>query len=770
MASGAKRIRVKVLVPVLSVLVFAFLVVSLVSGLFSSSNINTIIQSQYQDAQTVVNNQIKLTNSLSSILMEELDAKNLALARALAQMVAEDPTMLETPNMQKAADLLGVDEVYVTDEVGVLVWGNAPENFGFDFRTTDQTKPFLRILEDPGYELAQEPSSRGVDGEMFQYVGVARQDKPGIVQVGLSITTLNQIQDSINLQNAVDMVKVGQNGGVLVLSQDRTVVAASDYYQTGDSVGTEAWTAQLSDSDSGDVDLTLGNKAMAGKFAHSDDYIIVVYLPQQELDSYTLTPIFLTIGLGLIGAVLLGIALYLLLARNVLKPLESLSTETAKLEAGELLDTQPYADSLEFAVLGQSINNMLDRLTMSDKSIRILQEMEVERRAALDEAVKASQAKSNFLSNMSHEIRTPMNAIIGMTTIGHSAKDLQKKDYAFDKIDEASEHLLGLINDILDMSKIEAHKLSLSPVNFEFSKVVSKVESFINISVAEKHQHFDVQVDPRIPRVLFGDEQRLAQVIINLLSNAVKFTPEDGSIHLKADLVEREGDDCVLQIDVTDTGIGISDEQKERLFLSFEQADNQTSRKYGGTGLGLSISKSIVEMMGGAIWVTSEPGNGSTFSFTVHLGYGDQSIEASDVRSKTAKAYSNNDSLGNYRILLAEDVETNREIVFALLEPTGIHIDTAVNGQEAVDKFSRDPDAYDLILMDLQMPVLDGLDATKAIRKLDSPRAKTVPIVAMTANVFQDDIDKCRAVGMNDHIGKPLNLDLVIEKLHQHLG
>jgi signal transduction histidine kinase len=747
----------------------AFLVVSLVSGLVSSSNINTIIQSQYQDAQTVVNNQIKLTNSLSSILLEELDTKNLALARALAQMVAEDPAVLETENMQKAADLLGVDEVYVTDEVGVLIWGNAPENFGFDFRTTDQTIPFLRILEDPSYELAQEPSSRGVDGEMFQYVGVARQDKPGIVQVGLSITTLNQIQDSINLQDAVDMVKVGQNGGVLVLSQDMNVIAASGYYQSGDSVANEPWAAQLSESDIGEIDLAINDELMAAKFAHSDEYIIIVYLPQQELDSYTLTPIVLSIGLGLLGALLLGIAMYLLLARNVIKPLEGLSTETAELEAGELLDTQLYADSLEFAVLGQSINNMLDRLTMSDKSIRVLQEMEVQRQAALDEAVKASQAKSNFLSNMSHEIRTPMNAIIGMTTIGNSAKDLEKKDYAFEKIADASKHLLGLINDILDMSKIESHKLSLSPVDFEFSKMLGKVEDFINISVVEKHQRYDAEVDPQIPKVLFGDEQRLSQIIINLLSNAVKFTPEDGSIHLKAHLVKQEERDCILQIDIIDTGIGITPEQKERLFLSFEQAENQTTRKYGGTGLGLSISKSLVDIMGGDIWVNSEPDKGSTFSFTVHLQQSDKAALVVDAPDTKAASYTSEDSLEKYHILLAEDVAVNREIVLALLEPTGIHIDTVVNGQEAVDAFERNPESYDLILMDLQMPELDGFDATLAIRKLDNPRAKTIPIVAMTANVFQDDIDKCRAVGMNDHIGKPLSLDLVIEKLHQWL-
>jgi CheY-like chemotaxis protein len=276
-------------------------------------------------------------------------------------------------------------------------------------------------------------------------------------------------------------------------------------------------------------------------------------------------------------------------------------------------------------------------------------------------------------------------------------------------------------------------------------------------------------VDPQIPKVLYGDDQRLSQVMINLLSNAVKFTPEGGSIHLDAKLVERQGDDCVVQIDVSDDGIGIDAEQTERLFMSFEQAENQTTRKYGGTGLGLAISKSLVEMMDGDIWVTSEPGEGSTFSFTVRLKDANQSVEDYEAETGVVDPNSSAAGLEGYRVLLAEDVEVNREIVLALLEPTGIAIDTAANGKQAVEKFAQNPEAYDLIFMDLQMPEMDGFEATEQIRALDNPRAKTVPILAMTANVFEDDIDRCSAVGMDDHISKPIDLDTVIEKLHQYL-
>jgi signal transduction histidine kinase len=241
---------------------------------------------------------------------------------------------------------------------------------------------------------------------------------------------------------------------------------------------------------------------------------------------------------------------------------------------------------------------------------------------ALEQAEDASRAKGDFLANMSHEIRTPMNAIIGMTAIGKSAVDIERKDYCLTKIEDASNHLLGVINDILDMSKIEANKFELSSVEFGFEKMLQRVVNVINFRVDEKLQKFSVHIDKAIPRTLIGDDQRLAQVVTNLLSNAVKFTPEQGSINLDARFVKEDNHICTIQIRVTDTGIGISPEQQARLFNSFQQAESSTSRKFGGTGLGLVISKRIVEMMDGSIWIESEEGKGSTFAFTVLVDRG----------------------------------------------------------------------------------------------------------------------------------------------------
>jgi len=365
-----------------------------------------------------------------------------------------------------------------------------------------------------------------------------------------------------------------------------------------------------------------------------------------------------------------------------------------------------------------------------------------------------------------------MNAIIGMTSIAKSAQNLERKDYALNKIEDASNHLLGVINNILDMSKIEADKLELNPVAFNFGDMIDKVVSFINFRVAEKNQKLVVDIDENIPRILVCDDQRLAQVIANLLSNAVKFTPEHGVITLRAKLSECENDTCAIQFDVTDTGIGISEEQQAGLFKPFHQAQSNTSREYGGTGLGLSITKRIVELMEGSVSVSSALGMGATFTFTVSAvnpGENESDERNSLPGPELCEKPATTGDYSEYSALLVEDVEINREIVLTLLEPTRLNIDCAENGKEAVRMFRERPEVYSIILMDVQMPVMDGFEATRAIRSLPLPNARTIPIIAMTANVFKEDINNCLNAGMNGHIGKPIDLKAVYQVLAQYL-
>lgn len=385
--------------------------------------------------------------------------------------------------------------------------------------------------------------------------------------------------------------------------------------------------------------------------------------------------------------------------------------------------------------------------------------------AALEEARSASKAKSNFLSTMSHEMRTPLNTIIGMCGIGKDAPELSRKDYAYEKISEASVHLLSVINDVLDMSKIEAGMLTLSNEPFYLKKAINKALAVTNFRIEEKNLRYSFNIGDGVPDIIVADDHRLTQVLTNLLGNAVKFTPEGRGIHLAVSLIDARDDYCSLRFDVIDEGIGLSKEQQEHLFESFVQAQASISREYGGTGLGLAISKHIVESMGGEIWVESEQGQGATFSFTILADIGrKEDLISTPVEAKKLPDYR------GYRLLMAEDLDTNREILQTILERSNMQIESALNGAQALQLFGANPGRYDLIFMDVNMPLMDGYAATRAIRALPDHRAKSVPIIAMSANVFKEDVDRCLESGMNDHIGKPINVNELIDKLEKYLG
>ncbi len=521
---------------------------------------------------------------------------------------------------------------------------------------------------------------------------------------------------------------------------------------------------------------------------------------------------------------------------------------------------------------------------------------------ALTKAESGTRAKSEFLSRMSHEIRTPLNVIIGMAKIAENSQSLEKNKYCLEKIHGASKQLLSVINDVLDMSKIEAGKLNLNNEEFILEKVFENTCNIIAIKAEEKHQTLIIDIDHDLPSLVIGDETRLMQVLTNLLYNSIKFTDQKGTIKLNVQNLGLENNNLTLKVSVTDNGIGMTKEQQDKLFSSFEQADGGISRKYGGTGLGLAICKKIVELMNGEIHVESAPGVGSSFIFTIKLlvsknasiqglrkdikvknlrvlvvddspeireyfervmesfhiycdvaDSGQQAInlmkasilarkpynvvfvdwkmpgmdgietsqkirelagqdplvimisvaEWSDIKEKAQQAgierfvqkplfsssifniineifdgkndvskEERDDYTGTFlgkRVLLTEDVDINREIFISLTEDTGISVECAENGQEAVDMFFSRPSDFDLILMDIHMPIMDGYEASKAIRSLPLVQAKTIPIVAMTANAFSEDIENCKAFGMNDHIAKPIEPEIVFKKLFQYL-
>jgi CheY-like chemotaxis protein/nitrogen-specific signal transduction histidine kinase len=408
---------------------------------------------------------------------------------------------------------------------------------------------------------------------------------------------------------------------------------------------------------------------------------------------------------------------------------------------------------------------------------------EVKLREMAEQAAQdASHAKTNFLSRMSHEIRSPLNAVIGMINIANEEKDVASVKAYLKKAGTAARQVLSVINNILDMSKIEANKFELSDAEFDFGKTMAGIVELNNVSAQEKHQDIVLNIKANVPPFIICDELRLTQIINNLLSNAVKVSPENGKIQLSAEKLEEvngrppavgrplAAGEITIKFEVADSGCGISPEQQKTLFTAYNQADSAAAKNFGGTGLGLFIAKRIVELMRGTIQVKSEPGKGAKFTFTIKAKQGTQKTDkTASSNAPTSDIKAADLHLQGYTILVAEDMDFNREVLSKYLEKTGINIDFAFDGNIAIDKFKENPDKYKLIFMDINMPEMNGDEAAKAIRALDIPRAKEIPIIAMTADVYREDIEKCLAAGMNDHIPKPIIPKIILAKLKQYM-
>jgi len=598
-----------------------------------------------------------------------------------------------------------------------------------------------------------------------------------ILQLGIQIDNLagfdKQCAGVVDIYRGIDFALVARPDGTVLFSSN----AALNGQPLADAVLRRAVQNRTETTAVYTLNGVPGYGAIVPIMSPDDAHVgsVVIGLAASVLDEKQREMRIAVIGVSLltlaIGIIVLVVALSHFIARPMRKligSIEQISSDTANLGRRVSLDTPD-----ELGTLARAFNGLMQSLqdtTVSKSSLEAaygeldryrnhLEELVRERTTALSVAKEAAEAanraKTIFLANMSHELRTPMNGIMGMTDLALLKATDPKQIHYLETVMQSSRHLLSVIANILDITKIESERLKLEQTEFRLGEVLDHVRGLLAGNADKKGLKLLVDVPANIAgQRLKGDALRLGQILINLTGNAIKFT-EQGSVTVRTAITREDDGQVQLLFEVLDTGIGIDPQDQRRLFTTFEQADNSMTRKYGGTGLGLAISKRLVHLMGGEIGVESAPGQGSRFWFTAMLEKCQAVAAPASSPNNTPEAELKRLHPGK-RILVAEDEPVNQEVTRFLLEECGLNVDIANDGAEAVALFEQGD--YALILMDMQMPRLNGLEATQTIRLL--PQGTALPIIAMTANVFTDDRARCLDVGMDDFLAKPVDPEL----------
>jgi len=651
-----------------------------------------------------------------------------SLVREAAAISALEDLSLDCDEaaLSEYARMLWLTGISVLDAQGDLVCEYTENGTGYaQLQSGIKLEPILSVIDYPQKTYVKRVE---LGGDNFVNVAVhSCADGTGVVLAYRYIPAEFSEKSVLSIQDLLDGYEVSSTGTLLV-AEDNRVAASNDPTLIGMNIFENERLMSIRRSGHADklirVYAPKGIEQCYGMYSHGQDYYLYAYVPARQV--YTLTVMNLVITL----------VMYILILA--------------------LVQVFRWNSARDFFIQ-QEHSEQEYRKSLEQKNIAL--------QLAVQRETKANLAKREFLFNMSHDIRTPMNAIIGFTALAQTHIDDrgQVEDY-LKKISVSSQHLLSLINDVLDMSRIENGKVTLETKPVHLPELVEDIGDAIQVGADKKHISFTVDTAGMKNEDVIADPLRLEQILINVLANAVKFTPDGGQISLR--IVQKDtapADYADFEFHIKDNGIGMSEEFQKHIFEQFARERTSTVSKIQGTGLGLSITKSLVDMMGGRITVESEPGRGSEFTISLRFPVGEakagQMIPVSKASDFTGK-----------KLLVVEDNELNLEIASTLLEEAGFEVDTAGNGKIAVEKVeAASAGRYDLILMDVQMPEMDGYEATRRIRALPDKKKAAIPIVAMTANAFEEDQKNALNVGMNGHIAKPLDIQKLFQVLSELL-